>query len=497
MATKSVPRETSLEDDAHLKKLGYEGNFNRSLSVWGTFALGFTYLSPLVGVYSLFAFGVASGGPPAIWWLIIVGAGQLLVALVFGEVVSQYPISGGIYPWVRRLSSARFAWMAAWVYIWAVIVTVTSVAEYGTSFLASLFDLESTKELTLILAVAFLVVALVVNLSGTKALARVAKIGLAAELIGVIGVGLFLMIFERKNDFSVLFNTFGTEGDGSYFAVFIGAALTGLFLFYGFEACGEVAEEVSNPARAIPRAMIMTILVGGVSGIIAFLGYLLAAPDLAAIVSGKDADPIAGILEASLGTVGSKIFLVVALTAFLSCVLSLQAAGSRLLYSFGRDGMMPGHAWLAKLSTKKVPRNALLVACVVPILICLLIYVGQEGLINQITAFAVLGIYIAFQSVVFASLLARFKGWKPAGPFSLGAWGMLVNIVALVYGVLAMILLAWPGASGDFLTDWIVLVGLALVLVTGVIYMAIVRPGRNSTIPEGDAIEIAALLRKG
>lgn len=486
-----------MEDDAHLKKLGYDGKFDRSLSVWGTFALGFTYLSPLVGVYSLFAFGLQSGGPPAIWWLVIVGAGQLLVALVFGEVVSQYPISGGIYPWVRRLSNARFAWMAAWVYIWAVIVTVTSVAEYGTSFLASLFDLEPTKELTLILAVAFLVVALIVNLSGTKTLARVAKIGLAAELIGVIGVGLFLMIFERKNEFSVLFDTFGTEGNGSYLPVFIGAALTGLFLFYGFEACGEVAEEVSNPARAIPRAMIMTILVGGLSGIVAFLGYVLAAPDLAAIVSGENADPIAGILEASLGTVGSKIFLVVALTAFLSCVLSLQAAGSRLLYSFGRDGMMPGHQWLAKISTKKVPRNALLVACVVPILICLLIYIGQEGLLNQITAFAVLGIYIAFQSVVFASLLARFKGWKPAGPFSLGAWGMIVNVIALAYGIFAMVMLATPGTSGDVLSDWIVLIGLALVVVTGLIYMMIARPGRSSHIPEGDAIEIADLLRQG
>jgi hypothetical protein len=74
---------------------------------------------------------------------------------------------------------------------------------------------------------------------------------------------------------------------------------------------------------------------------------------------------------------------------------------------------------------------------------------------------------------------------------------MLVNIVALVYGVIAMILLATPGTSGDFLADWIVLVGLALVLATGGIYMMIARPGRNSTIPEGDAVEIAALLREG
>ncbi len=36
-----------------------------------------------------------------IWWLVIVGIGQFLVALVFGEVVSQYPVAGGVYPWAR------------------------------------------------------------------------------------------------------------------------------------------------------------------------------------------------------------------------------------------------------------------------------------------------------------------------------------------------------------------------------------------------------------
>ena len=112
------------------------------MSLWANFALGFTYLSPLVGIYSLFAFGLATGGPPSVFWIFIVGAGQLLVALIFGEVVSQYPIAGGIYPWTRRLWGKRYAWMAAWVYIWALIVTIVAVAEFGSGFLASLFGIE-------------------------------------------------------------------------------------------------------------------------------------------------------------------------------------------------------------------------------------------------------------------------------------------------------------------------------------------------------------------
>ncbi|NNV10104.1 amino acid permease, partial [Geobacillus sp. MMMUD3] len=134
------------------------------------------------------------------------------------------PIAGGIYPWARRLWGKRYAWMAAWVYICAMIVTITSVAEFGAGFVASLFDFELTRNVTLVLALALLVLALAINFSGTKWLARIARIGLFAELIGVIGLGLFLLIFERKHPFSVFFDAMGVAGDGSYLAAFMGAA---------------------------------------------------------------------------------------------------------------------------------------------------------------------------------------------------------------------------------------------------------------------------------
>ena len=495
----STPSRNSenLTDQEHLRVLGYDDSFRRSMSLWSNFALGFTYLSPLVGVYSLFAVVLTIGGPPSIWWIIIVGAGQLLVAFVFGEVVSQYPIHGGIYPWTRRLWGRRYAWMAAWVYIWAMIVTITAVAEYGSGFAASLFGIELNSTSGFLLTLAFLVVALGINFSGTKNLARVARIGLAAELLGVIGVGLYLLIFQRQHGFGVFFNSMGTEGAGSYATAFLGAALAGLFLFYGFEACGDVAEEVESPARRIPFAMILTILVGGVSALFAFAGYVMAAPNLAAIVSGEDADPIPGILNATLGEVGGKIFLVIAITAFLSCVLSLQAAASRLLFSFGRDEMLPGHRWLAKVSPRtKVPTNALIVASTVPALIAFIVYLNSTLLV-PITAFAVIGIYVAFQMVVLAALRQRLKGWRPAGPFSLGTLGYIINVAALAWGIFAIVLLAVPGKSGNFATDWVVLLGLGVVLVTGLLYLLIARPDRKSDAPAGDAVEVAATLRAG
>jgi amino acid transporter len=488
---------TTTTEEAHLAALGYSGHdFHRSMSLWSNLALGFTYLSPLVGVYSLWAYSLTLGGPPAMWWIVIVGTGQFLVALVFGEVVSQFPLAGGIYPWCRRLWGRRYAWIVSWVYMWAVIVTVTAVAEFGGGFMAALFGIEPTKEVGLATAVGLLVVALAFNFSGTHMLARIAKIGLAAELVGVIALGLYLLLFQRENPFSVFFDPMGAGGDEAYIITFFGAALSGLFLFYGFEACGNVAEEVDDPTRRIPKAMMLTILIGGVSGLLSYVGYVLAAPNLQAIVDGEIVDPIPAILEDALGTAGSKVFLVIAVTAFISCVLSLQAAGSRLIYSSARDRMLPMSHWLSHMSHRHaVPTNALLVACVIPILICLYVYAFPDQL-PRVTAFAVLGIYIAFQAVVLAALRQRVKGWRPAGNWNLAGAGPLVNVLALGYGIMAIFLLLKPLDTGSWLDDYVVAVGLAIVLGAGLLYLFFAKPDRHSEgVAEGDAIEVANLLR--
>jgi amino acid transporter len=268
-------------------------------------------------------------------------------------------------------------------------------------------------------------------------------------------------------------------------------------LYYGFEACGEVAEETPNPSRSIPRSMMMTVLLGGGAALFAFIGYILAAPNLQAVVNGEVANPITAILIGTFGNVGTKVFLVVALTSFLACVMGQQAAGSRLIFSFARDDMFPGSAVFKKISSRKVPVNATIAVAAVPIELFIVLYFLPDALF-RVAAFQILAGYFAFQMVVFASLRARAKGWKPGGQWSLGKWGWPVGIGALVYGVLSMIVLARPNGDTSlaFFDRWIALIGFIIVAVTGLVYMAIAKPYRHSTAPEGDAIAIANLLRE-
>jgi len=89
------------DDDARLASLGYQPQLRRVLGLFENFSVAFTYLSPMVGIYSLFVLGVGTGGPAYLWLLAIPVFGMLLVALVFGELASHYPVAGALYQYSK------------------------------------------------------------------------------------------------------------------------------------------------------------------------------------------------------------------------------------------------------------------------------------------------------------------------------------------------------------------------------------------------------------
>ncbi len=480
-------------DAEQLRALGYTSNFERSMSFWENFSLGFTYLSPVVGVYSVFAMALKAGGPPMIWNYILVGLGQFLVCLIFGEIVSQFPIAGGLYPWSLRLMGRRWAWMAAWVYAWALFTTVAAVAVGGAPFLAQLVGVELSNSACIWIAVAMIAITTLLNISGTRLLARVAMFGFICELLGAIVVGGYLLLTSRHQPFSVLFQTFEFGKGVNYLPAFLASSVAAMFCYYGFEACGDVAEETPNASTAIPRSMRLTIYVGGGAATLVCLALLLAHPDLKAAMAGTDKDPVGTTLQAALGMTGFRMVIAVVMVSFVSCLLSLQAAASRLLFAFARDKMIFANEALATLSPRtRVPVVALVVTGVIPALIASIGHWMQDA-VNTIISFAAIGIYIAFQMVVFAAFVARLRGWRPAGPFKLRGWGWPVNIAALIYGTGAIINMICPRSPQDpWYSNYGMIFTTAVVVACGLLYMAIGKPHlqrKNEAEIEGIALE--------
>lgn len=475
-------------DDAHLAALGYESEFRRDMSPWANFSLGFTYLSPVVGIYTVFALSLALAGPPMIWSLVLVGIGQFLVALVFSEIVAQFPVAGGVYPWARRLWGKKYAWMTGWVYMIALFTTIASVTYTAGFYVAPVLGIEASTNTVVLCGIATIVLATIINFLGTRVLAICAIIGFSAELLGALAVGFWLIFTHRYHGIGVIFHSYGA-GHGHYVSAFLAASLIGIFQYYGFEACGDVAEEVPNPGRLIPKAMRRTIYIGGAAAIFVCLALTMSVADIPAVIGGKDADPINTVLTDAFGSVGARIVLCVVLISFLSCAMSLQAAASRLTYAYGRDEMIAGSHLFRKFDAKRgVPPYSLVLAAIVPALIILLSEVSADA-VTKIVSFAGFGIYLGFQMVVFAALRARIKGWKPSGVYQLGKWGLPVNILALAYGVGAMVNMAWPRTpDAAWYDNYLVLLSAAVVVVLGLVYMALHRSYGRSDAPYDDAI---------
>ncbi|MCT8332357.1 amino acid permease [Leptospira sp. 85282-16] len=465
------------QDTAQLEALGLRSEFDRSMSFWENFSLGFTYLSPVVGVYSVFALAIQAGGPPMIWNYLLVGFGQFLVCLVFGEIVSQYPISGGIYPWSLRLVGERWAWMSAWVYAWALFTTVAAVSVGGAPFLSQLIGIEFGNSGFIWIAILMILISTILNLSGTRLLAQVAFFGFLCELIGAVVVGGYLLFFAKVNSISILWNTFSFGEGVNYFPAFLASSVAAMFCYYGFEACGDVAEETPNASAAIPKSMRMTIYIGGGAATFVCLALLLAVPNIDKAISGEDSDPVTTTLVSAMGMTGYRMVIGVVMISFLSCLLSLQAAASRLLFSFARDGMIFGSKYLNHLSkSNKVPVNALVITGLIPILIASIGHWLQDA-VTTIISFASAGIYIAFQMVVLAALYARYQGWKPSGSFTLGKLGIWINVLALLYGLTAVANMVWPRTPEE---PWYINYGMIfttlIVISSGLLYLIIKKP---------------------
>src|SRR3984885_12728342 len=338
----------------------------------------------------------------------------------------------------------RWAWMAGWVYGWALCCTMAGVASGVAPFLAQLFGLESTPTATTAIALILIVMTTALNLSGTRWLARVAMFGFICELVGAIAVGIHLLLFARHQPLKVLVDSSFVNAHGHYLSAFLASSLAAMFCYYGFEACGDVAEETPDPSRMIPKAMRMTIYIGGAAALWICLAFVLSVPDLGAVLAGKDSDPIVTLLRAAMGEAGFRTVIVVVLVSFISCLLSLQAAASRLVFAYARDQMIFGSKFLSRMSPgHHVPANALIVMGAIPAAIALSAMWLQDA-ITIIISFAAVGIYISFQMIVLGALVARAKGWQPSGSFTLGGRGWLGNLLALVYCGGGLHNLLWP-----------------------------------------------------
>ena len=455
MAGSDSPQDIAARDDAHLRSLGIKPELKRSLGFLSNFAIAFSFISVSTGSFGNFGVGIGLGGPAFFWSWPIVIAGQLLVALVFAELASHFPVAGSIYQWSKRLSNRTLGWFTGWFYFWAQVVTVTAVAVIvafvidgihgpvgDVSFLDSPDPTGLTTMFTFVSLVTLLLTTLI-NAFGVRLLSILNNLGVATEILGMFVFALILLFFAHNQSPSVLFETGGAEAatGGNYLPAFMLGMFMSLFIVYGFDTAGTFGEETLDASRQAPRGVLSSILISGLVGAVFLLGVILAIPSIPdAMAEGQAggfpiATTIIGVLKTDLlaGITLGELYLFVILASVFVCTLAIQGAATRMMFSMSRDRHLPlGRLWGSVNKSFKTPANAAVavgVLAALPILV-----VGPLGGFYMSIAATGL-IYLSYFLCNLGVLMARRKGWphQPAW-FNLGRWGMLVNTLALIWG---------------------------------------------------------------
>jgi amino acid transporter len=528
----ATPQATAAtDDDARLESLGYRPQLSRVLGLFANFAVAFTYLSPMVGIYSLFVLGLGTGGPGYVWLTWLPVAGMLLVALVFGELASHYPIAGALYQYSKYNVGRRYGWFVGWFYGIALLVTVasvdTGVVAYACALLQNWFSWKlnpASHVVILVITLILLAIQSTLNTTGAKVMGRVAQFGVYVEILGTVGIAILLAIHGFHHGLGYLFTTQGVQHaatnplglnfSGSYLGAMVIAVLAPVYIFYGFESAGDISEETKDAGRQVPRAMRYALIWGGLASFILTAALLLAIPS----TKGGFTAAVSGGIPYILGQLPSglqDVLLLLIIFAFFSCGTSVQGAGSRLAFSYARDGALPGAKWISTVNSKfKTPVNALLGGALVTVLFVLLefaspthnvkflfiTYPANTNVLVSLISFGVSGIYLSFLMTVVGAMIARAKGWIPEGKFRLGKWAWPVLIVAALYLLVMLINVVLPtGLSsprGYFNLDWITLLVMFVVAVAGVILFLLAHGGKELAAHMRDDAETPAALSR-
>jgi amino acid transporter len=439
--------DTDEREEKRLEGLGYEQQLKREFGFWHAAAVGFADISPIVAMYGMFALALAAAGPTMFWGLFLVLAGQTLVALVFGEISSRWPLAGGVYQWTRQQVGTKAAWFGGWAYMWTMVIAMTTVAYAAASYATAAAGWSPSKPLLIFVTIGWLAFGTFANAVGQWVLKIFVMASIVAEFLASIVLGLVLIIGYRVNPISVLWDSFGTNSGStwSWFTVgWLGAVAVIGFSFLGYEASGAIAEEVKKPERTVPWTILVVLLAVGAVVIFTTLAWILAIPDIGSAMTGDVADPMVQTLEYHLGDAITKPILILIALGFTASMVALQTVASRTLFSFARDRMIPLHGFFQGLTKKhKLPARAIIfTGCLSAVI--MLINLGFEKVYSTLIAFTIGGFYLAFIFPVMAALVLHFRGKHETGPFNLGRLSFTVTLLAVVWLIFEFVNVIWP-----------------------------------------------------
>ncbi|HJV46930.1 MAG TPA: APC family permease [Bacillota bacterium] len=310
-------------------------SLKRELCLSQVVLFGLAYLTPMIvfGMYGTLAEASHGGVVPS---FVIALVAMLFTAYSYGNMVKAYPIAGSAYTYTRKTFNGHLGFMVGWALLLDYIFIPMVIWLIGALYFGAIFPSVPMW----VWIVAFIVLTTIVNILGIHVSNKVNFLLMLFQFL-VITIFVVLSIHSLLTGIgaATIFSMapFVSEGSSSQF-VLAGASIA-CYSFLGFDAITTFTEETKDPEKTMPKAIMLTALIGGIIFIgVSYLSHLVFPDytqfkDLA--TAGNELASIVG------GNLFSSIFLAGLIIAQFTSGLSAQASASRLLYAMGRDSVLP------------------------------------------------------------------------------------------------------------------------------------------------------------
>ena len=367
------------------------------------------------GIYALIGEVVGITGNFSWLAFIIASVTGALTGLSYAELSSMFPKSAAEFVYTEEAFKIRvLSFLLGWIIIFSGILSAATVALGFAGYLANLIGIPSII-LVVIFAIILIVILSLINFIGIRASTWTNIIFTLIEASGLILIIIIGIPFLGTVNYFVL------PLGGSFGAVFSAVALI-FFAYIGFEDIANIAEEVKEPTRNLPRAIIYSIIITTVL-------YCLTAISIVSILPFEDiassSAPLSDVVSEILGPVGGILMSFIALFATANTVLIMMIVTSRMMYGMARDKALPEA--LSKVSPKfRTPALAVLVTM---ILTLIPLFLGDISIVANATVF---GVLITFFLVNLSLIVLRKKKPELERPFKQKPNVSWIPIVALL-----------------------------------------------------------------
>jgi amino acid transporter len=462
--------------DSFCEECGYEPELKRTLGSFQVFAVSFAFISVAVGVFGTYDDVLQNAGPVGIWLWPIVVVGQILVALVIAQFAARIPLSGSSYQWASRLANPKIGWVFGWLTFCYLLLGVAAVDDALASMaFMPLAGLEPNEDVARLITLVMLLIQAVLAIASTRVVGMInsaavgVEMGIVVVMVVVLGIAVAI---TGEGSVANLTSRGITENAPNYFAIGGGlmiAMIMGLTTLAGFDSAANLAEEAKDPYRSVPLAIVGSVAVAGLLGMLFLIALTVAIEDIPKVSASSS--PVAAILRDQLGPVMEKTLLVAITFAFFGAGMVTLTTCSRIVYAMARDSRFPAHRLMRRINPRtQTPVPATILILVVGVI--LMVATPGAALLKLITASAILpAILYLSTTVLYLSVRKRLE--RKEGAFDLGRFELPVAIAALVWGGLALFVLV---ASAEAVS---VLIVVGLLLVGGLYFLGLLMFNRE------------------